>query len=84
MGLLQEQIESEKVSQIHHHHHVKKQSVVGIRVGMRICVGRGREWKGWGGGAVEDGDQVGYQVSDGCYQTFRAESLRLLLSGRRE
>lgn len=49
MGLLQEQIESEKVSQIHHHH-VKKQSVVGIRVGMRICVGRGREWKGRGGG----------------------------------
>lgn len=40
--------------------------------------------KGGGGGAVEDGDQVGYQVSDGCYQTFRAESLRLLLSGRRE
>lgn len=81
MNLFRGRMETEQVHRLHHH--MKRQSV-----GWGDPYGGGRqqrgEERGW---LVEHGASTSkwavvnsrYQVRTGCYQTFKAESIRLLL-----
>lgn len=63
------------------HHHVKRQSVGWVTVGKK-AVGEGEDGSWQLGGASTSRWAVvnsRYQVRTGCYQTFKAESIRLLL-----